>query len=241
LVRQVERNWAQGVREVRLFEVGIVFRMAGPGERPVEEIHVAGLISGRRHPRHWTDAGPPSDCDRWDVAALFQRAVALAHPGATVQVEGGSWVAVSAGGLVVGHTERIDADAPPWAAPVYGFEVLLDPAGRAAPSYQALPDTPASTRDVSLVLHQGATAEAVETVIRATRGTRLESVEVLSEFRGGDLPAGSRSVAFRLTFRDPERTLRDKEVDKAFGRILQAVHKQVGVAPRDVDGGVAGE
>jgi phenylalanyl-tRNA synthetase beta subunit len=48
-------------------------------------------------------------------------------------------------------------------------------------------------------------------------------------------------VAFRLTFRDPERTLRDKEVDKAFRRILQAVQKQVGVAPREVDGGAAGE
>ena len=241
LVRQVERNWSQGVRDVRLFEVGTVFQMAGPGERPEEEIHVAGLVSGRRDPRHWTDSEAAGDCDRWDVAALFQRAVALAHPAATVQVEGGSWVAVSAAGSVVGRTERIDADAPPWAAPVYGFEVALDPAERTVRRYQALPETPASTRDVSLVLHQGATAQAVETAIRDTRGTRLESLEVMSEFRGGDLPAGSRSVAFRLTFRDPERTLRDKEVDKAFRRILQAVQQQVGVAPREVDGGAAGE
>ena len=129
----------------------------------------------------------------------------------------------------------------PWAAPVYGFEVVLDPAERQSQRYRALPETPGSTRDVSLVLHQDATAEAVETAIRATRGTRLESVEVLSEFRGGDLPAGSRSVAFRLTFRDPERTLRDAEVDKAFRRILQAVQQQVGVAPRAVDGGAAEE
>ncbi len=148
---------------------------------------------------------------------------------------------MSAAGSVVGRTERIDADAPPWAAPVYGFEVVLDPAERAPRSYQALPETPGSTRDVSLVLHRDATAEAVETAIRATRGTRLESVEVVSEFRGGDLPAGSRSVAFRLTFRDPERTLRDEEVDKAFRRILQAVQQQVGAAPRGVDGGAVGE
>jgi phenylalanyl-tRNA synthetase beta chain len=124
---------------------------------------------------------------------------------------------------------------------VYGFEVTLDPAERTVRRYQALPETPASTRDVSLVLHQGATAQAVETAIRDTRGTRLESLEVLSEFRGGDIPEGSRSVAFRLTFRDPERTLRDKEVDKAFRRILQAVQQQVGVAPRELDGGAAGE
>ena len=218
-----------------------MFRLAGPGERPEEEIHVAGLISGRRYPGHWTDSGHSGDCDRWDVAALFRRAVALANPAATVQVEGGSWVAVSAAGSVVGRTEQIEADAPPWAAPVYGFEVVLDPAERQSQRYRALPETPGSTRDVSLLLHQDATAEAVETAIRATRGTRLESVEVLSEFRGGDLPAGSRSVAFRLTFRDPERTLRDAEVEKAFRRILQAVQQQVGVAPRGVDGGAAGE
>lgn len=241
LVRQVERNWAQGVRDIRLFEVGTVFRLMGPGERPEEAIHVAGLISGRRSPRHWSDTEHAGDCDRWDVAALFQRAVALAHPAATVQVEGGSWVATSEAGSEVGRIERIDADAPPWAAQVHAFEVSLDPAERIVQRYRALPETPASTRDVSLVLNQGDTAEAVKAAIRATRGTRLESVEVLSEFRGGDLPAESRSVAFRLRFRDPERTLRDKEVDKAFQRILQAVEQQVGVAPRAIDGGAAGE
>ena len=38
-----------------------------------------------------------------------------------------------------------------------------------------------------------------------------------------ELPAGTRSVAFRLTFRAPDRTLRDAEVDAAETRLLAAL------------------
>jgi phenylalanyl-tRNA synthetase beta chain len=232
LTRQVERNWALGVRDVRLFEVGTVFEAADPGQRPREEIRVAGVITGQWQPRHWSD-GEMRDVNRWDVAGLFHRAVALAYPSATVQVDGESWVAVSPEGQeTIGRTHRLDADAPPWAAPVYGFEVRVHPGTREIRRYQALPETPASTRDVSLLIPPGVTAAQVDRAMRVVKGTRLESLEVLSEFHGGDLPAGHRTVAFRLTFRDPQRTLRDKDVEKAFGRILAAVEREVGVAPR---------
>jgi phenylalanyl-tRNA synthetase beta chain len=234
LARLVEHNWASGVRDVRLFEVGTVFRQGEPGGRPIEEIRVGGVITGARSPRHWSDGGKGPDSDRWDLANLFHRAVALAHPGATVQGEGGAWVAVSGDVGVVGRTERLEADSPPWAAPLYGFEVVLDPVPRAPARYEPVAETPASTRDVALLLPHDVTAMLVEDTMREVRGTRLESVEVVSEYRGDELPAGSRSVAFRLTFRDPERTLRDKEIDEALGRILKAVQQTVGVAPRDI-------
>ena len=139
------------------------------------------------------------------------------------------------------RTERLEADSPPWAAPSYGFEVVLNPAERAPTRYQPVPDTPASTRDVALILTHDVTAKSVGDAMREVRGTRLESVEVVSEYRGDELPPGSRSVAFRLTFRDSARTLRDQEVDKAFGRILKAVQQTVGVAPRDTADGAARE
>jgi phenylalanyl-tRNA synthetase beta chain len=71
LIRRVEYNWSMGNRDVRLFEVGTVFRPSGrPAERPSEALHLAIVLTGARHPAHWTggsgqDAKLP-DMDIWD-------------------------------------------------------------------------------------------------------------------------------------------------------------------------------
>ena len=54
LLRRVEHNWAHGVRDVRLWEIGTVFRAARSGALPAEERRIAAVLSGARAPRHWT-------------------------------------------------------------------------------------------------------------------------------------------------------------------------------------------
>ena len=124
LVRQVEANWAAGTRTVRLFEIGHGVPSGG-----------AGTPAGGGNPRGGGGDGGPGagslvhrrtcrrPTDEWDLQGLFRAAVALAQPAASVQVEGSSWVATTSDGRVVGRAERLTADAPPWAAPVYGFEL----------------------------------------------------------------------------------------------------------------------
>src|SRR6266567_3975567 len=57
LIRRVEHNWANRSRDVRLFEVGTVFRKAqGPSPQPHEELSLAIVLTGARHPPHWSDA-----------------------------------------------------------------------------------------------------------------------------------------------------------------------------------------
>ena len=64
-------------------------------------------------------------------------------------------------------------------------------------------------------------------------GALLEAVIIESDYRGAELPPGRRSVAFRLTFRAPDRTLRDAEIDEAEGRILGRAGGRAGnTAPR---------
>ena len=54
LVRLVERNWANHVSDVRLFEIGTAFAAAPAGQRPVEERRLAAVMTGRREPPHWS-------------------------------------------------------------------------------------------------------------------------------------------------------------------------------------------
>jgi phenylalanyl-tRNA synthetase beta chain len=232
LTRHVESNWAAQVRDVRLFEIGTVFRRAPDGGRPIETTRLAGVVTGTRAPLHWTDGGAGAEVDRWDLKGLFERAVSLANPAARIQVEGGQLVAAAEGG-VVGRAGPIEADRPPWAAPLFGFEVDVAIGVRGAGRFVPQPSLPAASRDLALVIPWSVSADRVAAeMARAVGGQLLEAVAVVDEYRGAGLPADTRSVAFRLTFRGRDRTLKDNEIDHAVSRIQAGLEKQLGVTLR---------
>lgn len=238
LVRLVERNWANHVADVRLFEIGTVFEAAAPGQRPREARHVAGVVTGRRAPAHWSDADAAA-VDLWDLKGTFEAAVALANPGAQIQLQDAGWVATDAAGTVIGQAVALPG-APAWAMPLYGFELTIDPAPRAAPKFAPLPTTPASERVLALLLPLGIAAQDVETVLRRIGGSILERVIIESDYRGAGVPDGMRSVAFRLVFRAAERTLRDADVDAIEARMLATLSAELGIGRRDAGGSAAG-
>lgn len=231
LARAAELNWGHHVRDIRLFEVGTVFRPGTPRRPPHEEVRVAAILSGAREPAHWTASGKAPDADRWDLKGAFDVVVGLAYPSATVQVEADAWVARRADGTIVGRAGPVEADRPAWAALLWGFEVQVDVAPRAPRQFRPAPAMPAVLRDVALLLPDGLTAAQVIAGLAAA-GPLLESVHVVDEYRGAGVAAGRRSVAFRLVFRSAERTLRDKEVDAAVARALTALEREHDVTLR---------
>jgi phenylalanyl-tRNA synthetase beta chain len=140
---------------------------------------------------------------------------------------------VAADGRTIGRAALLDADAPPWAAPVLGFEVELDATPRRPTRYRPLPSTPSSERDLALLLPGGVTAEQVGRVVEQAAGPLLAGQAILDEYRGGGMDPGVRSVMFRLTFRAPDRTLRDAEVDESERRVLAALERELGVRRRE--------
>ena len=231
LIEQVEHNWAAHTRDVRLFEVGTTFR-ARAGARPDEALHAAFVLTGARQPGHWRD-GEAAAHDRWDARWAFERLVALADPTAAVQVEGDRWVAVRGDGTPIGWCDELEADSPPWAAPLFGGEMRVAVAASEPPRFVPLPHHPAVARDLALLLGAGRTVAEVVALLE-TRGGKLalESVAVVDEFRGPGLPDGRRSVALRLVFRATDRTLTDAEVDKAIGRLVSMLERELDVTLR---------
>ncbi len=233
LIAQVEANWAQHIRDVRLFEVGTVFLAGQDGVPPAEFTHAALVVTGARREPHWSDGGNPPQWDRWDALGLFERLTALAQPGAAVQVEAGRWVARLADGTVAGWCAPCVADAPPWAAPVYGAEIAVAAAEPAGERFHPLPVQPAVERDLALLVGTHRSAAEIVTLLRE-RGSRhgLVSAEVIDEYRGATLPEGTRSVAVRLVFRAADRTLTDAEVDQAVQRLRASLERELDVTLR---------
>ena len=78
-------------------------------------------------------------------------------------------------------------------------------------------------------------AFAVALVVGAAVSPQLGAavaVTLFDEFRGAGIPAGTRSLAYRLTFRHSERTLKDKEIEGRRAQLLKTLESQLGVRPR---------
>jgi phenylalanyl-tRNA synthetase beta chain len=105
-------------------------------------------------------------------------------------------------------------------------------AARAPVRYKAIPHMPAAEFDLALLVPETLPAAEVEQVLIRTGGELLERCVLFDEFRGAGVPAGMRSLAWRLTFRHPERTLRDKELDGRRAQLLKTLENQLGVKPR---------
>ncbi len=233
LVRRVEQNWAVRNRDIRLFEVGTVFRR-GAGA-PEEWVAVAGVLTGARRPAHWSEGAKVPDMDIWDLKHNFELAVGLASPAARIQVaaSGTGWEAVAAEGPAVGWAGPLEADAPVWAGPLFGFEVRLDVGAAGPTTYRPLPVQPPVERDLALVLPAGVSVAAVAEVVRRAAGPLLEQFDVFDEYRGPGILPGQRSVAWHCSFRDPARTLRERDVDAMLARGLRALEDELGVRRRE--------
>ena len=142
------------------------------------------------------------------------------------------------GGASVGSVTRLSLNAPIWAAPAFGIEIDLSPAlfadsGSAATiAFRPLPNTPPVEADLALLVPPGVTAAQVEEIIRREAGELLEDVILFDEFRGKSIAEGSRSLAWRLTFRSAERTLKDKEVQGRIAKIVRSLEEKLGVRQR---------
>jgi phenylalanyl-tRNA synthetase beta chain len=260
LARRAEYNLARMQGNVRLFEIGSVFEPRGRAELPHEELKVGVLVMGRRQPPHFTDPKTPefdawATFDQWDAKAIAERIAGIAHPTAAVSLrevgEGGVLWDVSADGRSIGAVRRVALDAPVWAAPAFGVELSLGvmdsaqvaPPGESAyrppvrPStrvtpYRSLPTTPPAEFDLALLVPDAVRASQVEDLMKRIAGKLLERVELFDRYVGRGVDPGHQSLAWRLTFRHAERTLRDREIDARRTEILRALADELNVRQR---------
>jgi phenylalanyl-tRNA synthetase beta chain len=239
LARRAEHNFAHMQRNVRLFEIGTVFaegREPASGA-PIERVHAAAVVAGDRRPAHFTEPHPPH-YDEWDAKAIAESIARAAWPSATIALDPSVgevlWI-ISVDGTAVGSVRRVNADLPVWAAPLYGVEVDLDAhpiSSTSAKRYKPIAVMPAIEVDLALIVPNSVTSAQVADAIRGSAGELLEALQVFDEFRGAGIPEGNRSLAWRLTFRHPERTLRDREIQGRTAKILSTLEAALGIRQR---------
>ena len=218
LVDAARHNVAVGNSEIALFEIARVYRAAAGGGLPDETWHVAGIVEGG-----FADA-------KWAVEQLygalkleppFERAAEpFLHPGKSARTNGG-WVGELHPSLLEGV----------WGA----FELDLDALVAAAPEvveFEEVSPFPEVRQDLAFVVDEDVPAAALAAALREAAGPELRSVAVFDEYRGEQVGPGKRSLAFRVAFGSPERTLTDEEAAVLRGRIVDALAERFGAVLR---------
>lgn len=244
LVRAAEHNLSHMARSVRLFEIGTVFR-ASDAPRPQESTHAGVLLMGYAEPPHFTNPSPRA-LDPWDIkwiaeligSTVFQTRdirfnISDSEGQQAGRVARNLWE-IEIGGRSLGRISLLNVDAPVWASPAYALELDITNAALASATveYASLPVTPAAEIDLALLVPDGVSAADVERVLRSHAGDVLESTLLFDEFRGPGLEPGVRSLAWRLTFRHPDRTLRDREIEARKEKLISAVGRELGARAR---------
>jgi len=205
-----------GLSEVALFEIARTYRAGG--ELPDERWHVAGIVDGGFAEAKWALEQLYTTLK---IEPSFERtAEPFLHPGKSARTSEG-WV----GEL---HPAVLEET---WGA----FELDLDALAAAAPGAVRAADVspfPELRQDLAFVVDEDVPAAALETVIRETGGPALRDVAVFDEYRGERIGAGKRSLAFRVAFGSPERTLSDEDVAPLRQRIVGALRERFGAELR---------
>jgi phenylalanyl-tRNA synthetase beta chain len=102
---------------------------------------------------------------------------------------------------------------------VYALYALAEELGPT--QARGLPKFPAVTRDIAMLVREEFSAGEIAEALANTSEGLAESVALFDLYRGGQIPIGHRSLAFRITYRDPEATLTDKRVDKVHAALAK--------------------
>ncbi len=102
-----------------------------------------------------------------------------------------------------------------------------------AKSFKPLPQFPSIRRDVAMLVPEATTHDAVLQTVRKTKPANLETVELFDGFRGQNVPAGQKSLAYAFIFRSLEKTLTDPEANAAHLKIVEALRQNLGATIRE--------
>ena len=247
IIPGVAYNQSRGVKNVQLYETGVVFYAHEGKKQPKEKRKVAGVLAGAMREAGWNDA--PAAFDFFDgkgVVESLARELALPKlrfkalsADEAPHLQPGRAAAVLSGGTElgwVGELHPLAVDAYQAEAPVVAFELDVDAlvkAARPARDYVDVPTFPAVSMDVAFVVDEAVTCEKLMQCMASAGGKLLEDARLFDVYRDERrIGAHKKSMAFALTYRAADRTLTGEEADKAHERLVKKVCAATGAEVR---------
>jgi len=237
-------NLNNKVNAARLFEIANVFQNRSAQTQPLETRRMAGLISGLRSEPQWSL--PPEHVDFFDVKGAVETLFDALHIKASRYKPGSdepflhpnrSQTIYLADGLVGSFGEvhpdvcdRFDIDATAF---VFDFDLsIIAKHFTDKPRFDQFSRYPAIFRDIALIVDESLAYDNIIETIRAFKNSLITDCHVFDCYRGKNIPSGKKSIALRVKFQSPQRTLTDDEVNRIHVKLLDAIARATGAELR---------
>ena len=245
LVKNVESNLRFGNSNLALFETTKTFQSIKGF--PVEGYSVAGVLSGTLEQEKFF-GGAEKPVDFYWLKGLMQALLADVEgisfvPSKTAPVYMHPKICMDI--LLNGKSIGLFGKLHPLTLKAFGvktqevwafeFATKMIEKAFSARDFKPAKDVavlPPSLRDLSVVVDETVSYASITSALDKTPLDVDMTYHLIDLYQGEHLPAGKKSVTFSLAFSNPQRTLKDKETDDAFNRIVQQLREQVGAELR---------
>jgi phenylalanyl-tRNA synthetase beta chain len=254
LLDALRHNLSRKNGEVALFELGRVF--LGPAASEVgaenvsspvrEERRLAIALTGRRNSVFWCGAERDAAFDLYDLKGMLEeffdqfglrgqnyarraQSTPLFLESAAVQL--GKFQIGELGQLTPALAKQYDLRDAVLLAEL-NVELLLS-RRNTTKAFKPLPQFPPIRRDVAMLVPEATSHEQVLGAVKQAKPANLEMVELFDVFRGQNVGPGQKSMAYAFTYRHPERTLTDAEVNAAHEKLLAQFKQRLGATLRE--------
>jgi phenylalanyl-tRNA synthetase beta chain len=237
LIANLRFNIDHGARDIAFFEIGKVFLPGGTGEAPLERLHLAVMLKGRADAPGWHE-GSARMYDFYDAKGIAERmAISLGiedmcfvksahpawHPGRSADIVHGKKVIGRLGEMHPQGAKSLDIKER-----VIMMEIDIEGCRSAQGAGKKVREPskfPHLLRDLAFVVPEELECGVLLESIRKS-ARHLETLTLMSIWRGGQIGAGYKSLAFSLEFVCADRTLSDEEVEKILGDIIRDLEKR---------------
>ena len=229
-------NFNRKANGLRFFEIGNVFELSNDWdyhEGIKEQTHVLFGLTGLKTTEHWlTPAVSYSAFELKSLLTGFFNKLGMLE-GISTEL-GSETLSYFYGKIHLGDLKPISKKLKK----AYGFDQpafvaelsinAIEDALKKIPEkrYQPIPKFPAFEFDFAVIVASNTTAGDLVNSIKSTASKSLQSIEIFDVFEGESIGNINKSIAFRLQFIDPNKTLNIKEVEPIFNRILKTLEKQ---------------
>lgn len=245
LLEDLAYNVARKNNDVAFYEIGHVFYQNNDPQKdlPIEQDHVAIAVTGNIADKSWAAKAEP--CDYYTIKGMVEelveglglteeisyRSIKMPemHPGQTA----GIYLAEELIGFV-GQVHPKTASSYELKA-TYVAEINLEALigyEQAPLVFEAVSKYPAVSRDIAMLVDETSANAEISSVIREAAGKFLTNVQVFDVYQGKNIESGKKSMAYSLTFVNPEATLTDEEINRAMEKVVKNLTEKLGAVIR---------
>ncbi|MHA6252076.1 phenylalanine--tRNA ligase subunit beta [Oceanobacillus sp. CAU 1775] len=234
LIRSLTYNSARNQSNIAYYEAGSIFVSDEKviSKQPQEISRLSGAMTGNWLENKWQAEVKPVDFyvvkgiveglfDLLKLDVTFEQAqLNDMHPGRTAVIKRNNEVIGFLGQLHPRLAKEADLKE------VYVFDIHFDAvidAYENIPSFTGIPRYPAITRDIAFILDEDISAGDVKTLIYEIGAPLVKQVDIFDVYEGEHLEEGKKSIAYHLVYQDPEKTLKDDEVEASYQQVVKAV------------------